>query len=278
MKYRELAVALILAAMLNGLFAKPAAARPDEWLFGEPCPTVADLQGLPTYYPVQEGDTLWGIARRYGVGPEIIAQANGLSCYDAIYAGDYLVVPAGGLSHRVVAGDTLWDIALRYGVALEELVSANGLNASEPLRVGTELLIPVPSSGVAVLDDRSGRGLFAWPVQGPVSSPFGVRDGRPHQGMDIAADAGTPVRAAAEGRVVYAGAAGTYGLLVILAHSGGWASYYAHCERIDVSVGQNVAAGEVIAAVGNTGRSEGPHLHFEVRLDGVPYDPAAFLP
>lgn len=268
---------LLITALFAGPAEEPVEGGCDEQLFGEPCPAAATVQGLPTYYRVGEGDTLWAIAGRYGVRLDLIAKANGLSSDDLIYAGQCIVIPAGGLIHRVVQGDTLWDLALCYGVALEEILSINNLNPDEPLMVGTELLIPVTSPQVD-LEGRDERGLFSWPVLGPVTSPFGLRDGRPHEGLDIAADAGTPIRAAAGGQVVYAGPADTYGLLIILAHPGGWSTYYAHCDRIEVKTGQAVSAGELIGTVGSTGRSTGPHLHFEVRLNGIPYDPAAFLP
>lgn len=277
MRVGILVLVLAIAAAFFALPERPAEAGCDEQLFGQPCPAAATVQGLPTYYRVRGGDTLWGIAGRYGVRPEVIAQANGLSAYDLIYAGQYIVVPAGGLIHRVVLGDTLWGVSLQYDVALEELLSVNNLSADEPLMVGTELLVPVPFPE-AVLEGRGERDLFSWPVLGQITSPFGMRDGKPHEGLDIAADAGAPVRAAAEGRVIYAGPAGTYGLLVILTHPGGWATYYAHCDRIEVATGQAVSAGEPIATVGSTGHSTGPHLHFEVRLEGVPYDPGVFLP
>lgn len=277
MKSKLLTLTILMLALFLGPVEEPAEAGCDEQLFGEPCPAVATVQGLPTYYRVGAGDSLWAIARRYGVRPDLIAQANGLSSYDLIHAGQYIVIPAGGLIHRVVQGDTLWDVALRYGVALEEILSVNNLSPDEPLMVGVDLLIPatLPQTD---LEDRNERGLFKWPVLGPVTSPFGLRDGKPHEGLDIAAGAGTPVRAAAKGQVVYAGPADTYGLLIILAHPGGWTTYYAHCERIEVTIGQAVSAGELIGAVGSTGRSTGPHLHFELRLNGTPYDPAAFLP
>ncbi|MEW6448378.1 MAG: M23 family metallopeptidase [Bacillota bacterium] len=277
MRIRVIITALAIMAVFHVLAGQSAEAGCDEQLFGKPCPAAAPVQGLPTYYRVGEGDTLWGIARRYAIRPDLIAEVNGISSCDLIYAGQYIVIPAGGLIHRVMQGDTLWDLALRYDVALEELLSTNNLNADEPLMVGTELLIPV-SLPEAALEGSGERDLFTWPVLGPITSPFGVRDGRLHEGLDIAADTGTPVRAAAEGRVVYAGPAGTYGLLIILTHPGGWATYYAHCDRIEVATGQAVSAGELIGAVGSTGRSTGPHLHFEARLDGTPLDPAAFLP
>ena len=268
---------LALALALGGMTKDPAEAQLDEQLFGEPCPAVARVEGLPTFYQVNQGDTLCGIARRYGISLELIAQASGLSRYDLIYEGQYLIVPTGGLIHHVVAGDTLWDISVRYGVALEEILGANGLDAAGTLPVGADVLVPVTLPGQAVVNQRGERHPFIWPVRGMVSSPFGIRDGRLHEGLDIAADSGTPIVAAADGSVVYAGPAGTYGLLVILMHGSGWSTYYAHCDRINVTVGQNVTAGEVIAAVGSTGHSTGPHLHFEVRQNGYPSDPEAFM-
>ncbi|MEW6572809.1 MAG: M23 family metallopeptidase [Bacillota bacterium] len=277
MSAKVLVMVLVIVVLSSALTEQTAEAGYDEQLFGEPYPAAASVQGLPTYYRVEVGDTLWDIAGRYGVRPDVIAQTNGLSSSDLIYAGQYIVIPAGGLIHRVVEGDTLWEIATYYGVALEELLRVNSLGTDEPLMVGAELLIPVTFPELA-LDVRGERDSFSWPVLGPITSPFGMRDGRLHEGLDIAADAGTPVRAAADGRVVCAGPAGTYGLLVILTHRDGWATYYAHCDRITVTTGQAVSAGQLIGTVGSTGHSTGPHLHFEVRLDGVPYDPGAFLP
>lgn len=275
MRRSSVFLVVILLLLTGVVLSGRAVAQPDEWLGAAPEP-AAPVLSLPTYYRVAAGDTLCGIARRYGVGAALIAQANGLSLSDPIYAGQYLVVPAGGLTYRVVPGDTLWDIACRYGVPVEELLRANGLDAGASLLVGTELLVPV-SLDAPETQGRGDREPLSWPVLGPVSSPFGLRDGRPHEGIDIAALAGTPVRAAAGGRVVYAGPAGTYGLLVILQHDAARTTYYAHCNEVYVVPGQTVAAGEVIATVGNTGRSTGPHLHFEVRVNGTPYDPVPFL-
>ncbi|MEW6182456.1 MAG: M23 family metallopeptidase [Bacillota bacterium] len=262
--------------VLFGMLNCPAEAQWDERLFeAEPVETGEEV--LPTYYLVNEGDTLCGIARRYGVGPEVIAQANNLSRYDLIYGGQYLVVPAGGLVHSIVPGDTLWNIAAYYGVTIDEILGVNNLGPDDVLTVGAELIIPTPLSGLPASEGRGERVEFARPVSGLVSSPFGTREGRLHEGMDIAADTGTPVTAAADGQVIYASPAGTYGNLVIISHAGGWSTYYAHCDRIEAAVGQNVTAGEIIAAVGSTGHSTGPHLHFEVRYNGVPEDPASFL-
>jgi murein DD-endopeptidase MepM/ murein hydrolase activator NlpD len=118
---------------------------------------------------------------------------------------------------------------------------------------------------------------FVWPVSGPVTSPFGLRWGRMHEGIDIAAPAGAPVRAVAAGQVIYAGWMGGYGNLVVVDHGGGLATAYAHLSAIDVSVGTSVEQGQALGAVGSTGHSFGPHLHFEVRIGGRAVDPLGYL-
>jgi murein DD-endopeptidase MepM/ murein hydrolase activator NlpD len=116
---------------------------------------------------------------------------------------------------------------------------------------------------------------FVWPARGAVTSVFGWRQSRPHQGIDIAAAYGAPIYAAGAGRVVYAGWYGGYGRTVILEHGGGLTTLYGHAARLLVRSGQAVAAGEEIARVGSSGWSNGPHLHFEVHLDGRAVDPLA---
>jgi murein DD-endopeptidase MepM/ murein hydrolase activator NlpD len=123
----------------------------------------------------------------------------------------------------------------------------------------------------------SGGGRLGWPVSGPVTSGFGPRWGRMHEGIDIAVPEGTPVRAAAAGTVIYVGWLGGYGNLVVLDHGGGLSTAYAHNSSFAVSVGQSVAAGEVVAYSGNTGNSSGPHVHFEVRVGGSAVDPLGYL-
>jgi murein DD-endopeptidase MepM/ murein hydrolase activator NlpD len=118
---------------------------------------------------------------------------------------------------------------------------------------------------------------FIWPVDGVVVSGFGMRWGRMHEGIDIAAASGTPIRAAAAGTVIYAGWLGGYGNLVVLDHGNGLATAYAHASSILVGVGQQVSQGETVSLVGTTGHSTGPHLHFEVRVNGVAVDPLSYL-
>jgi len=122
----------------------------------------------------------------------------------------------------------------------------------------------------------SAAGLI-WPVQGPITSPFGWRWGRMHQGIDIGAATGTPIRAAAAGRVIYCGWEEGYGNLIVLDNGGDLATAYAHQSALAVSCGQDVSQGEVIGYVGCTGHCTGPHLHFEVRVNGNPVDPLGYL-
>jgi murein DD-endopeptidase MepM/ murein hydrolase activator NlpD len=118
---------------------------------------------------------------------------------------------------------------------------------------------------------------FIWPVNGPVTSPFGMRWGRMHTGIDIGVVYGTPIHAAASGRVIYAGWMDGYGNLVFIDHGRGLSTGYAHQSSIGVSNGQAVTQGQVIGYVGCTGHCFGPHLHFEVRVNGTPVDPLGYL-
>jgi murein DD-endopeptidase MepM/ murein hydrolase activator NlpD len=120
---------------------------------------------------------------------------------------------------------------------------------------------------------------LAWPIDGgTVSSQYGTRGRRHHDGIDISVHYGAPVYAAAQGEVVYAGSLRGYGRMIIIQHAHGFVTVYAHNARQDVETGHRVKRGELIAHVGRTGRTTGVNLHFEVRKDNVAYDPLAFLP
>jgi len=136
------------------------------------------------------------------------------------------------------------------------------------------------ATGFRPFEVRVYRGLWIWPLRaGIVSSEFGKRWGRKHQGIDIAADLGVPVRAAAPGEVIYAGnELRGYGNVVILRHDNETSTLYAHNDSLEVEKGQRVRTGDVIARLGNTGHSTGPHLHFEVRKKNKPVNPRKVLP
>jgi murein DD-endopeptidase MepM/ murein hydrolase activator NlpD len=144
------------------------------------------------------------------------------------------------------------------------------------LAVSAQLASRIQSSqsGSPVQPSSSG---FIWPVSGPVTSGFGWRWGRMHEGIDIAVPSGTPVHASASGRVIYAGWLGGYGNLVVIDHGGGIATAYGHNTSIVAGYGSGVSQGQVVAYSGSTGHSTGPHVHFEVRVNGSPVDPMGYL-
>lgn len=118
---------------------------------------------------------------------------------------------------------------------------------------------------------------FIRPVSGSVSSRYGPRWGTTHKGTDIAAPTGTPIKASAAGTVTFAGEYSTYGKLVIISHGNGVQTYYGHCSVLNVKEGQKVSSGQVIAKVGSTGNATGPHLHFEIRINGVAYNAELYI-
>ena len=134
-----------------------------------------------------------------------------------------------------------------------------------------------PAGGSAAGPIKQGSGRLIWPLNGPISSPFGPRWGRLHAGIDIPAPEGTPIRAADAGRVAIAGPQGGYGNYTCIQHGASMATCYAHQVSIAVSTGQTVKQGQVIGGAGNTGNSFGSHLHFEVRVNGSPVDPMGYL-
>jgi murein DD-endopeptidase MepM/ murein hydrolase activator NlpD len=152
------------------------------------------------------------------------------------------------------------------------IAEANAL-AAEDARIRGQL---AAAQGGATDTVPSSRGLI-WPVSGPVTSPFGYRWGRLHAGIDIGVPYGTPIHAAASGTVVLAGWTGGYGNYTCIDHGGGLATCYGHQSSYAVSSGAQVAQGQVIGYVGNTGHSFGAHLHFEVRINGTPVDPLGYL-
>jgi murein DD-endopeptidase MepM/ murein hydrolase activator NlpD len=199
--------------------------------------------------------------------------------------------PAGSW-YVVSRGETLQDIAKRAGVPAEDILEINGLSRPEEVKPGRLIFVLTPQgapgrpSAEATAAPHAGAtpppsGRLRWPlanVPRNVGSPFGTRDGRAHEGIDLPAPTGTPVIAAADGEVVYAGdGIRGYGNLVVLQHPGDLLTVYAHNSAVYVTQGQAVRAGERVAAVGQTGRATGPHLHFEVREGQIPRDPMTYL-
>jgi len=202
--------------------------------------------------------------------------------------------------HRVEKGQTLYRIAKTYGLSVEELMAANGISDPRELAVGEELVVPgsgapkpvapadspEPVAPARAVSDKRERGpvsvgrkdgVLQWPVRGVLYARFGKKGKEAHDGIDLAAPAGTPVQTAAPGTVLFAGEQKGYGLIAIIEHDGGLITLYAHNRDVRVKAGQTVREKQVVATVGDSGATSGPHLHFEVRKDGVPADPLDFL-
>jgi len=205
------------------------------------------------------------------------------------------------VKHTVEAGQTLYRISKAYGLTVDELMDANGIEDPKDLKVGQQLWVPgaaakqpvtsadspepvapnrtlpppLPKGKLAVVGRKDGT--LQWPVRGVLYARFGRKGKEPHDGIDLAAPAGTPVKTAGEGTVLFAGEQKGYGLIVIVEHVRGLITLYAHNRDLRVKGGQKVREGQVLATVGDSGATSGPHLHFEVRQDGNPVDPLDHL-
>ncbi len=204
-----------------------------------------------------------------------------------------------GTFYVVRAGDTLAELARTRNIPLEDLAEINGLTEDAPLGAGQVIFMLAPAPGMSAApapvaaaeppaaapgeppaaESGKNKEVLRWPLpEGRLSSAFGKRWGRKHEGIDLAAPEGTPVLAAQEGRVLYAGdTVQGYGNMVVLQHENDLLTAYAHNSVLLVRVGDHVRAGQTIARVGQSGRATGPHLHFEVRQGQVPLNPLRFL-
>jgi murein DD-endopeptidase MepM/ murein hydrolase activator NlpD len=194
-----------------------------------------------------------------------------------------------GLTHILQPGENLYRLSRFYGIPVDAIVRANDIDDVTQLKVGRRIWIPgakrapadksLADASAGSAGRRAGDLKLIWPVSGKLSSRFGQRNGRGHDGIDIPAKPGTPIVAAAAGRVIHSGRGlGDYGRVVILKHEGYYSTVYAHNRRNRVGKGEFVEKGEVIGEVGSSGNASGPHVHFEVRRNRKPLDPLLFLP
>jgi murein DD-endopeptidase MepM/ murein hydrolase activator NlpD len=283
---------------------KPEPTEPSATATATPAPQP---QQISFTYTIQPGDTVDAVAAAFGIDPTYILWNNPIGDSNLLLVGETLVVPAvNGILYDVRFGDTLWDIANAYQVLVDDIVaySENGLVSRDSVIEGMVLLVPgavppapppepepvyvaeeslpEPAAVAAVVPVAESPAVsssgFIWPFHSAISTYFG-EDG--HKGLDLEGlgREGEPVVAAASGQVVLVvWSDWAYGNHVIIDHGDGIQTVYGHLSDIWVTQGEYVSQGQAVGAIGNTGYSTGPHLHFEVRLYGAVVDPLAYLP
>ncbi len=252
-------------------------------------------------YVIQPGDTVTSIAKQFGISINSILWSNNLSSYSILKPGKTLkILPFSGTIHTITSGDTLESIAKKYQANAQEIAKTNQLNAEEKLTVGDELLIPggikprpkpkpkpkprptphtppanTPTQTVNNFEPAQDSGTkLLWPAKSHrINQYYSWR----HNGLDINGRMGDPVYASEDG-VVEVSRWNTrgYGYYIIVNHGNGIKTLYAHNSKLLVKVGQKVSRGDVIALIGSTGNSTGPHVHYEVRVNGRNANPLLY--
>jgi murein DD-endopeptidase MepM/ murein hydrolase activator NlpD len=233
-------------------------------------------------YRVNPGDSVYKIAEDHAVSMDAVIASNGMTNAKKLYEGQELKIPnMDGIPYTVKRGDSLLKISGSMGVPLTAILDANDIE-SDDISPGTVLFIPGAHMRTEDLKLALGE-LFRYPIRGTLTSQFGWRNDpftgvrRYHGGIDLAAPAGTRINAPMDGSVATVGNNATYGKFVILNHSGGFQTLYAHLSVVSVSQGKYVSQGTKIGEVGSTGYSTGPHLHFSVYKNGRAVNPLDLL-
>jgi murein DD-endopeptidase MepM/ murein hydrolase activator NlpD len=257
-------------------------------------------------HKIESGETFWSISRKYNMSLSDLEKANPGINSEKVQIGQVinLIVPKPLISVKTVETVTSVEKAefeqkvefssSMYkdetsikvkGVYGEKEVTAdvtkiNGIETGR--KVLSEKIIKAPKTQIIVKGTKEpppkkGTGTFSYPARGSITSRYGMRWGRRHTGIDIAASYGSPVKAADGGEVIFVGYEGGYGKLIKIDHGANFVSYYGHLSKYNVKVGQKVYKGQKIGEVGNSGNSTGPHLHFEIRKNGVVQNPANYL-
>lgn len=272
---------------------------------GDNTQTVSTEQPLQnrstiTYYIVGDGDTISSIAKKFGISVNTVLWSNNLTAFSLIRAGNKLtILPISGVTYVVRSGDTVGKIARNFGIEENKIFQYNSIKSANSLVIGQTIIIPggkqIPAGSttvarvisskannvVAVIEKLvnprkapdSGSAML-WPTVGHrITQYFSWR----HTGLDIANKVGTPLYAAADGKVEFSGWSNGYGNNIVINHGGGKKTRYAHASKLFVKVGDSVDRGEQIAAMGSTGWSTGPHIHFEVMINGTKYNPLSYI-
>ncbi|HJT25738.1 MAG TPA: M23 family metallopeptidase [bacterium] len=293
----------VLAVLWFGMLALAVHAMKPEMLSLTSAPAPLLPESLPdlspdlgasgirfSTYHTAPGDTFLSLSQKFRLSEETLRSLNQANDNTQPAAETLLLIPSkDGIFHMVRPGQTLADIARAYGLPLRDILKSNPQRGDADVKPGDVLYLPGASYltrqdmrwvALAALADQKG---FLKPTTGRFADGFGMRL-HPithkmafHEGLDLAPGWGARVVASQDGKVLFAAIRAGYGRLIILDHGGGLTSYYAHLDEILVKPGQFVKRGALIGKVGNSGRTTGPHLHFEVRLNGKPRNPLLYL-
>ncbi|QRK13964.1 M23 family metallopeptidase [Archangium violaceum] len=259
-----------------------AATRPSSLeLVSEPPPPVIlgelrephpEPELVSVRHKVAPGETMYRISRNYGISVQELSEANGIDDPRTLAVGQELIIP--GIERLVpVATESSPTPARDVKSPPSRTPARAPVVVTAPSRQ-----VPRPASQRApARPEPETKGMLDWPLRGVLYARFGKKGREPHDGIDLAVPVGTPVKTAQEGVVLYAGEQRGYGLIVIIRHSDRLITLYAHNRDLRVRTGQKVRRGQVVATVGESGKTSGPQLHFEVRVDGKPVDPLDYL-
>lgn len=258
-------------------------------------PKARDVRKEVVEYKIQTGDTISSIAQDFGISVDTILWENNLTARSLIRPGNTLrILAESGLMHVVAKNETISSISKKYNVSSESIVNANNLDSEEVLKLSQKIFIPggkkiiiaTPSSGPTYTGSSIAQsipttpntsysgGKLLWPTVGHrITQYYSWR----HQGLDIANKTGTPLYAAESGTVERSGWNNGYGYNVVVNHGGGLKTLYAHASKLHVKAGDEVNRGDILADMGSTGWSTGPHIHFEVISNGVKQNPLNYI-
>ena len=240
-------------------------------------------------YVIEQGDTLSGIAQKFDISVATMLWSNNLTYYSVIRPGKTLkILPTTGLLHEVKKGESLSAIAKKYKSDVDKILEANKLTSADQVAIGSNLIIPdgvkpaakitthtTPSSIFTAPKTTNTNTKLLWPTNAHrITQYYWWR----HAAIDIGAPSGTPIYASESGTVETSGwSRGGYGYYIIINHGNGIKTLYAHASKLLVRKGENVSRGQTIMLMGNTGWSTGPHLHFEVRVNGYKQNPLSYI-
>lgn len=256
----------------------------NEIITGVPEPLEYSKPQMVTYfsYKIEKGDTIGEISENFGLNQDTLLSINGIKNSRLIQIGQILKIPnQDGILYTVKSGDSLASIAEKYESDAVAIQIANEL-FSETIAPASRVFLPGARLNSVEVQEINGD-LFAWPIRGYITSPYGYRPSpftgqrQFHSGLDIGAPTGTPIKAAMSGRITATGFDSISGNYVVISHHSGYRTMYAHMSVIRAKTGNYVRTGDRIGDVGSTGLSTGPHLHFTVYKNGVTVNPRQLM-